>query len=302
MRLSRWAAAGLLGASVVLLPATAAAKDHAHGPGPFGGFGFGSLRGALIHLDRDVQSILRTLGVVQQSQQQESAALQQESQTVRQLSQQMQTDSQQLASLEQTLKVQEGDIQSLDQTVSALAQAIQQQYPEPVTHTVTVMENDAAGHPIFVSLALIPVNGGPVIADNIQESNPTSNRVVFTSVPDGTYRVVASVPEYHVGNPTMLTIGPNGPTAINLAVSGDTYSIAGTAIANNRLFTDQPITLTDPSGITWSDDWSTGSTGSFVLQGIPNGTYTLAIGSASPVKQQVTVNNGNVNLGYITGN
>lgn len=301
MRLSRWAAAGLLGASVVLLPAAAAAKDHSRGPGPFGAFG--GLRGALVHVDHDVQRILRTLGVVQQSQQQEGAALQRESQTVRQLSQQMQTETQQLASLEQTLKVQEGDIQGLDQTVSVLAQEIQQQYPPPpVTHTVTVMENDSAGHPIFVSLSLIPVNGGQPIADNAQDSNPTSHRVVFTGVPDGTYRVVASVPEYHIGNPTMLTMGPNGPTMINLEVAGDTYSISGTAIVNNRLFTNQPISLTDPSGITWSDDWSTGSNGSFVLRGIPNGTYTLTIGSTSPVKQQVTVNDGNVNLGYLTEN
>ncbi len=298
MRLSRWAAAGLLGASVLLIPAAVAAKDYPHARGPLAGLG--PLRGALVHLDNDVRQIFRRLGVVQQSQQQQSASLRQESQKVRALSLQMQTDSQQLASLEQTLRGQEAQIQSLDQTVSTLAQAIQgQNPPPPITHTVTVQEHDAAGHPIFVSLSLIPVNGSAPIEDNPQDSVPTSNRVVFTNLPDGTYRVVPAVPEYHIASPTTLTIGPTGPTAVNLHVSGDTYTIAGTAIANNQLLSHAPVTLTDTSGITWSDDWSTRANGFFVLRGIPDGTYTLTIGTSSPIKQQVTVNNGNVNLGYI---
>ncbi len=200
--------------------------------------------------------------------------------------------------MQQSVAAQGQQIASLQNSVNILASEIQQ-LNNNGSRTVTVREVAVNGQPLFVGLTLVPIHGGPAIGYNTTDSS-YSGIVAFPNVPDGSYDLVPAAPEYQIYQPRALTVQGFGATTVTMQLATDIYAVSGIAETPSDLpMIDVPISFSDPSGHSWSYGWRTGANGSFTIDDLPPGTYTIHIGVPVQDSATFTVTNTNLDLGIV---
>ena len=247
---------------------------------------------------QEIQSLSRLTSQQQSELLQTQNSLTQDQQEIQNLSATAQQQAYQIASLQQSLNSQGQQITNLQNSINNLANELQQlQTGEP--HNVVIHEIAANGQPFFVGLALAPIHEGPSIGYDANDSN-YGGTIEFLSVSTGTYNVVSAAPEYQIYQPKQITVQGGGTITLTLQLDTNIYTVSGIAeTPGGQPLVNAPISFSDPSGYSWSYGWHTGSDGSFAVDDIPPGTYTIHIGSSLPDQATFTTTNSNFNLGII---
>ncbi len=256
-------------------------------------------------LNKEVQQALQEIQTlsnqtVQQQNElsQEQNALAQDQQEIQNLSNTDRQQADQIANLQQAVNAQDQQLAALQNSINVFANEIQQ-LQSSGSQTVEIREMAANGQPVFVGLTLVPIHGGPSISYDPTDSS-YNGTVAFPNVPSGTYDVVTAAPEYQVNQPKQIAVQNSGSTTLTLQLSTNIYTVSGTAeTPSGSPVINAPISFSDPSGHSWSYGWHTDSNGTFAVDDLPPGTYTIHAGSLSADEATFTITNTNFNLGII---
>lgn len=287
--------------TAVAIPALTLADGHGHSPPhkPPSPHGFSPIQRRVAELSKELQQAMSNIQSLSSTEAQQQNMLSQDQQQIQTLSDRVQTEADQIDGLQQTVSSQGQQISNLQNDLNALASQIQQ-LNNSGSRTVTVRELAANGQPLFVGLTLVPIHGGPAIGYSAADSNVGAGIVAFPNVPDGSYTLVTAAPEYQINQPKTLTLQGTGTTNVNLELTTDIYAVSGIAeTPSGSPVLDAPISLSDPSGHAWSYGWTTSNNGTFSIDDLPPGTYTIHIGTPVRDSTTFTVTNANFNLGIL---
>lgn len=170
-------------------------------------------------------------------------------------------------------------------------------------YTVNASMVDLFGNPFFSGFDLVSSSGKHYERD-WHYDNIFSGTCTFTNIPAGKYTIQFYYSTYH---PLTKYIEVQHDRNVRVRLSTPTYTISGTALdSTGQPLAHDEVLLVAPynTGGYWP---ATNSDGTFTLSGIPNGTYTLEISNGWSnnmpsvlLSEQVTVNNGDVDLGTLT--
>jgi uncharacterized coiled-coil protein SlyX len=143
-----------------------------------------------------------------------------------------------------------------------------------IPHSVSGTMVDSNGKPFFSGFALYGTNGS-----RFSISNVNNGTFAFNDIPDGTYNVRFYFGSYTIDSPKQITVAGADITGVTIKLTVPTYSISGQAIkSDGSLLGNHAVTLKDNSGNIGGYWPRTNSDGTFNLQGIAPGQYTLQVG------------------------
>ena len=151
--------------------------------------------------------------------------------------------------------------------------------------TATEIPYDLSGR---VTLGGAGLAGVTVRAGSRSGTTDGSGNYVITGLVNGTYPVIPSLSGYTF-SPTSRNATINGAnvTGVNFAASVVTYSASGTVRQGGSGLANVTVTIGSRSAVT-------GSAGTYVVQGLPNGSYTAVPTRAgytfTPASRPVTIN------------
>jgi hypothetical protein len=153
---------------------------------------------------------------------------------------------------------------------------------------------DSEGKAFYTAISLVDEN------NNSYSSRKNDEGFVFYNIPDGKYNIKFSLAPYQglLDFPEFITVQGNDIYGLEIKINAPTYSASGMVFDKyGNAVGNQRIHIFDSVGSGWGDNLTSSPDGSFVVNGLPNGTYTLRFGSdhANPIVEgKVTISDGNV--------
>lgn len=132
--------------------------------------------------------------------------------------------------------------------------------------------------------------------ERVKDSGPIRPTFTFYNVPEGTYHVRFYSPVYeNVRDSADQIVVSQSNDDLKITLSVPTYSVSGMAYQfDGTPYSNESIHLQDSYGASWSTDITTAEDGSFVIHGLPDGTYKLGDDYDPLASGEVTVEGGDV--------
>ncbi|MDB5054973.1 MAG: hypothetical protein JWM44_3023 [Bacilli bacterium] len=172
-------------------------------------------------------------------------------------------------------------------------QLVQNPNPSANKHRVSGIMVDANGKSFFSGLELVSLSG---MHYHLMENGIDNGTFAFYDIPDGTYNIRFYYDSYPIDSLNQIVVAGSDLSGLTIKLAVPTFTVSGQAKhSNGSPMSNQMVTLKAQGNI--GGYWpTTKGDGTFVLNGIAPGTYTLQIGDPNvPVATvEVTVSDHDV--------